>query len=103
MHKIDWYYYRKIILNNLVNNTIKSSNYDIPKNCAYYLISSDIYIIGYNVHTNYGIFEYPVFCPIRSRYFNKVKDELVKNCIHNTLYDCGLPIIACDKILKYLD
>lgn len=103
--EIDWFYYRKIILDNSNYLNIKNicvTNYDIPKNCAYYLLREDQYVIGYSIKTNYGEIEMPVFDHIRGKLVNKLHKELIRKKIYGVLIEIGFPSIVSCIILKYL-
>jgi hypothetical protein len=98
--------YRKIVLNGLNINSksrcICVTNYDIPKNCNYYLLSDDIYVIGYNIDTNYGSAELPVFSKDVERKRNAVNISIIRHHKKMALLDCGFPDIVVEKIASLL-
>ena len=101
---MNWYFYHKYILNN--NNSrnmlIKTSNYEIPKNCPYYLLTNDIYVIGYNLKTDYGETELPVYCNNRAKNQTKVLNQLKYVCVYKALLDCNFPDISVRIIMSHL-
>ena len=111
--RFDWFYYRKIVLNN--NNWNKLIQWDhqcdiIDK--PYYIISVEDngnfvrkYVTGYEIKTDWGIVELPVFDHERGKlknfmnYHFKVK---YKELQINALYSLGFPLTACEIICGYL-
>lgn len=98
--------YRKIVLDGLnINNKshcICVTNYDIPKNCNYYLLSDDIYVIGYNIDTNYGSIELPVFSREIEKRRTLVNSNIIRFHQKIALLDCGFPQLVVVKILSFL-
>jgi hypothetical protein len=99
--------YRKIVLNGLnINNKsqcICVTNYDIPKNCNYYLLTDDIYVIGYNIDTNYGSAELPVFSREIEKRRTLVNSNIMRYHQKLALLDCGFPQLVVVKILSFFD
>jgi hypothetical protein len=99
--------YRKYILNDHALNfrsiCICCSNYDIPKNCTYYLLTGDIYVIGYSIRTDYGDIEMPVFCNKRQKLVKKLHSDMLQLIYRNALEECGFPLPAVDSILRYIN
>lgn len=99
----NWYSYRKIFLNNDTRNiAVKVSNYEIPKNCPYELLTKDVYIIGYTVKTDYGDIELPIFSKTHGKKHSKVINQLKKYSIQKVLRECNFPEVAIIKILIYI-
>lgn len=97
------YSYRKIFLNNNTKNiAVKVSNYDIPKNCSYELLTNDVYIIGYTLQTDYGDIELPIYSKAHGKKHAKVIYEIKKFGIQSVLRECNFPEVAIRKILIYI-
>ena len=104
MIPVDWYYYRKYILNNFVDiEMCKTSNYEIPKNCPYYFLTNDVYVIGYHVQVGDEVFEYPVFDNVRGKKHNRNMVEIRKIGIKSALYDCYFPDTVVKRILEFCE
>ena len=98
--------YRKYLLSSLRPESkckcIISSNYDIPKNCPAFLLTEDIYVIGYDLESDYGIHYLPVFDYTRSKTLKKIHDNLLLKIKFNILTECGFPHVVSNIIIKNL-
>lgn len=96
--------YRKYVLQNLTQEIyITVSNYEIPKNCSFYLLTNDIYVIGYKIKTDYGIKEMPVVDTIRGKKHAILMKDIRNHGIFFSLLKCGLPLPATRIIMTYID
>jgi len=93
--------YRKHLLRN-VDKCLVSSNYDIPKNCPAFLLTEDIYVIGYQIKTNYGISYLPVFDRSRCKQMKKVQREMYLKLTTKALLECDFPHLVVECIIKNL-
>lgn len=104
---MDSHLYRKYLLGNMNKDLILKilccSNYDIPKNCEYYLLTKDIYVIGYHVNTIKGASYLPVFDKPREKLLRRVHLKLKNFIAYKTLLDCGFPSLVAFKIYKMLE
>ena len=99
----NWHSYHKIFLNNDRRNiSINVSNYDIPKHCPYELLTKDVYIIGYILHTDYGDVEVPIYCKTHGKKHAQVIKEINTYSLKRTLYECGFPYLVVENIMKYV-
>ena len=97
--------YRKYILNSMDIKDISvvvCSNYDMDKNCPYQLMTTDVYIIGYQIPTSCGVFRYPIFESKYTKRKMEVLSSLKKKCTMNSLYHFGFPYLVVENIMKYL-
>ena len=97
--------YRKYILNSMDIKDISvvvCSNYDMDKNCPYQLMTTDVYIIGYQIPTSCGVFRYPIFESKYTKRKMEVLESLKKKCKMLTLYQCGFPYLVVENIMKYV-
>lgn len=81
---------------------VTCSNYEIEKNSTYPEISYNKYLIGYNLHINHKEIYIPLFDNNRCSSNNKLVEEIKKQSIIKTLYNCGLTYIVVECISKYL-
>tara|TARA_A100001015_G_C14670407_1_gene586619 strand:+ start:37 stop:351 length:315 start_codon:yes stop_codon:yes gene_type:complete len=99
--------YRKYLLGNmnkdLILKILYCSNYDIPKNYEYYLLTRDIYVIGYHVNTIKGARYLPVFDKRREKILRSLHIEIKNFIAYKTLLDCGFPSLVAFKIYKMLE
>ena len=111
--QVDWYYYRKIVLNNnLWNKLIQWGHYSDVIDKPHYLLSIQSdghlarkYVTGYEIKTDWGMVELPVFDHERGRlknYMNYHFKVRYKQLQINVLYSLGLPLTACEIIRRYL-
>ena len=96
--------YRKYILNGMDISGLQvsvCSNYDMDKNCPYQLMTTDVYIIGYDIPIPGGIFRYPIFEHKYTKKKMDVLEAMKKKCVVKTLYQCGFPHLVVENIMKY--
>lgn len=93
--------YRKYLLCN-VHKCLVSTNYDIPKHCSAFLLTEDIYVIGYQITTEYGVRYLPVFENRRCKQLKKVHREMYFKLVKKTLLECYFPHLVVDCIIKNL-
>jgi hypothetical protein len=93
--------YRKHLLGH-VHKCLVSTNYDIPKHCPAFLLTEDIYVIGYEVKTVCGLQYLPVFDNRRCKQVKKVHQEMYFKLVKKTLLDCDFPHLVVDCIIKNL-
>ena len=97
--------YRKYILNGMDIEGLQvvvSSNYDMDKNCPYQLMTTEVYIIGYEIPIKNGVFRYPIFEIRYTKRKMDVLESMKKKCVVNSLYQCGCPHLVVSNIMKYL-
>ena len=98
--------YRKYLLSSLRPeskcNCIISSNYDIPKHCPAFLLTDDLYVIGYEVETEYGIHYLPVFDYMRTKTLKRLHNNKLLKIKLKTLIECGFPHVVSNIIIKNL-
>lgn len=93
--------YRKYLLRN-VHKCLVTTNYDIPKHCPAYLLTEDVYVIGYQIETEYGVKYLPVFDNRRCKQMKKVQREMYLKLVKKSLLACGFPHLVVDCIIKNL-
>jgi len=86
----------------LILKILCCSNYDIPKNCEYYLLTKDIYVIGYHVNTINAARYLPVFDNQICKQLKKVHREMYFKLVKKTLLECRFPHLVVNCIIKNL-
>ena len=93
--------YRKYLLSH-VHKCLVSTNYDIPKHCPAFLLTEDIYVIGYEIESEYGLIYLPVFDNRRCKQLKKVHQDMYYKLVKQTLLSCGFPYLVVNCIIKNL-
>lgn len=109
----DWFYYRKIVLNNNTWSRLIEwdHHYDVIDKPHYLLsVQGDgrlvrKYVTGYEIKTDWGTVELPVFDHERGRlknYMNYHFKVRYKQLQLDALYSVGFPLTVCEIIRGYL-